>query len=224
MTKGHPNTIADHISDALLDAFLTQDPGFRPACETRVTTGLTLVCGEVTTDSVVDISGLVRGTLLSIGYDRSEFGIDGHTCGVLTTLDRESSDIGQGVDTGRARDQGMMFGYASDENDALMPAPVLFAHHLTKRLAQARKEGHLPWLRPDGKAQVRVEYEDGRPVGIHTVVMSAQHDPEIPQRNIRERLLDLVIVPALAGDLFDQNWCIFHVNPTGRFVIGGTPR
>ena len=221
VTEGHPDKIADQISDALLDGFLTQDPSSRVACETLVTTGLALVAGEVTTESFVDIPGIVRGTLLSIGYSRSEFGIDGHTCAVLTTLGQQSPDIGQGVDTGGAGDQGMMFGYASDETDALMPAPVLFSHRLTERLAQVRKEGQLPWLRPDGKAQVTVEYEDGRPARVHTVVMSAQHDPEVSQSTQRAELLEHVIGPALPEDLFDSNDCILHVNPTGRFVIGG---
>jgi S-adenosylmethionine synthetase len=221
VTEGHPDKIADQISDALLDAFLTQDPASRVAVETLVTTGLALVAGEVTTESFADIPGIVRGTLLSIGYSRSDYGIDGHTCGVLTTIDQQSPDIGQGVDTGGAGDQGMMFGYASDETDALMPAPVLLAHRLTKRLSQVRKEGRLPWLRPDGKAQVTMEYEDGVPVRVHTVVMSAQHDAEVSQDTIREELLEHVISPSLAGDLFDRNNCIFHVNPTGRFVIGG---
>lgn len=221
VTEGHPDKIADQISDALLDAFLTQDPDSRVAVETLMTTGMALVAGEVTTESFVDIPGVVRGTLLSIGYSRSEFGIDGHTCGVLTTLDQQSPDIGQGVDTGGAGDQGMMFGYASDETDALMPAPILLAHLLTKRLAQVRKEGHLPWLRPDGKAQVTMEYEDGRPVRVHTVVMSAQHDPELSQNTIHRELLDHVIGPALNGDFFDPENTIFHINPTGRFVTGG---
>jgi S-adenosylmethionine synthetase len=221
VTEGHPDKIADQISDALLDAFLIQDPRSRVACETLVTTGIVMVSGEVTTESFVDIPEVVRGTLLSIGYSRSEFGMDGHTCGVLTTLDQQSPEISQGVDTGGAGDQGMMFGYASDETEELMPAPVYFAHRLTQRLARVRKEGQLPWLRPDGKAQVTMEYRDGRPAGIHTVVMSAQHDPEIAQATIREELLDHVITPALPTELFDRSRCIFHVNPTGRFVIGG---
>ena len=221
VTEGHPDKIADQVSDALLDAFLLQDPASRVACETLVTTGIVLVSGEVTTDSFVDIPGVVRGTLLSIGYSRSEFGMDGHTCGVLTTLDQQSPEIGQGVDTGGAGDQGMMFGYASDETEALMPAPVFFAHRLTQRLARVRKEGQLPWLRPDGKAQVTVEYEEGRPARVHTVVMSAQHDPEVSQKAIREELIEHVITEALPEELFDPDDCIFHVNPTGRFVIGG---
>ncbi len=221
MTEGHPDKIADQISDALLDAFLEQDSASRVACETLVTTGLAIVAGEVTTESFVDIPGVVRGMLLSIGYSRSEFGIDGHTCAVLTTIDQQSPDIGQGVDSGGAGDQGMMFGFASDETDALMPAPILYAHHLTQRLSEVRKEGQLPWLRPDGKAQVTVEYEDGRPTRIHTVVMSAQHDPQVAWDELREELMEHVIVPALPEELLDPAECIFHLNPTGRFVIGG---
>ncbi|MFC1575184.1 methionine adenosyltransferase [Gemmatimonadota bacterium] len=221
VTEGHPDKIADQISDALLDAFLAQDPSSRVACETLVTTGLALVAGEVTTDSFVDIPGIVRGTLLSIGYSRSEFGMDGHTCAVLTTIDQQSPDIGQGVDTGGAGDQGMMFGYASDETDAFMPAPILFAHRLTHRLAEVRKEGTLPWLRPDGKAQVTVEYDNGRPVRVHTVVMSAQHDPEVAHATIQKELVEHVIASALPEELFDPNACTLHINPTGRFVIGG---
>jgi S-adenosylmethionine synthetase len=221
VTEGHPDKIADQISDALLDAFLTQDGDSRVAVETLVTTGIALVAGEVTTESFVDIPGIVRGTLLSIGYSRSEYGIDAHTCGVLTTIDQQALDISQGVDTGGAGDQGMMFGYASDETEALMPAPILFAHRLTSRLAQVRKEGSLPWLRPDGKAQVTMEYEEGRPVRVHTVVMSAQHDAEISQETIRAELQDHVIAPALNGDFFDPGDTIFHINPTGRFVTGG---
>lgn len=221
VTEGHPDKIADQISDALLDAFLTQDPDSRVAVETLMTTGLALVAGEVTTDSFVDIPGIVRGMLLSIGYSRSDYGIDGHTCAVLTTLDQQALDIGQGVDTGGAGDQGMMFGYASDETDALMPAPILFAHRLTKRLADVRKEGQLSWLRPDGKAQVTMEYDGQRPVRVDTVVMSAQHDAEISQTAIRQELIDHVITPALNGDFFDPENTTFHINPTGRFVTGG---
>ncbi len=221
VTEGHPDKIADQISDALLDAFLTQDSQSRVAVETLMTTGMALVAGEVTTESFVDIPGVVRGTLLSIGYSRSDYGIDGHTCAVLTTLDQQSPDIGQGVDTGGAGDQGMMFGYATDETDALMPAPILLSHSLTRRLAKVRKDGSLPWLRPDGKAQVTMEYDGERPVRVHTVVMSAQHDPEISNATIRQELMDHVIVPALNGEFFDPDDTIFHINPTGRFVIGG---
>ncbi|MFO8173506.1 MAG: methionine adenosyltransferase [Gemmatimonadota bacterium] len=221
VTEGHPDKIADQISDALLDAFLTQDSESRVAVETLMTTGMALVAGEVTTESFVDIPGIVRGTLLSIGYSRSDYGIDGHTCAVLTTLDQQTLDIGQGVDAGGAGDQGMMFGYASDETDALMPAPILFAHRLTKRLAEVRKEGQFSWLRPDGKAQVTMQYDGQKPVRVDTVVMSAQHDAEISQTAIRQELIDHVITPALTGDYFDPEKVTFHINPTGRFVSGG---
>ncbi len=221
VTEGHPDKIADQISDSLLDAFLTIDPQSRVACETLVTTGMAMVAGEVTTESFVDIPAVVRGTLLSIGYSRSEFGIDGHTCAVLTTLDQQSPDIGQGVDTGGAGDQGMMFGYATDETEELMPAPITFSHRLTHRLAEVRKDGHLPWLRPDGKAQVTMEYDGARPVRVHTVVMSTQHDPEVSQETIRQELIEHVISPVLPEALYNRDDCTFHINPTGRFVIGG---
>jgi S-adenosylmethionine synthetase len=221
VTEGHPDKIADQVSDALLDAFLEKDPESRVACETLVTTGMALVAGEVTTESFVDIPAIVRGTLHSIGYSRSEFGIDGHTCAVLTSIDQQSPDIGQGVDTGGAGDQGMMYGYASDETDELMPAPIVYAHRLTKRLATVRKEGHLPWLRPDGKAQVTVEYEGDEPIAIRTVVVSAQHDPEVSLSTIKREIQEHVIRPVLPAALFDRDACVFHINPTGRFVIGG---
>ena len=221
VTEGHPDKIADQISDAVLDSLLSEDPTSRVACEVLVTTGMALVAGEITTESFADVPTIVRGTLLSIGYTRSDYGVDGHTCAVLTTIDQQSPDIGQGVDTGGAGDQGMMFGYASDETDALMPTPILLAHQLTKRLSKVRKEGQLPWLRPDGKAQVTVEYEGNRPTTVHTVVMSAQHDPEVSQESIRRELVEHVITPALPEELFDPEECILHINPTGRFVIGG---
>jgi S-adenosylmethionine synthetase len=220
VTEGHPDKIADQVSDALLDAFLDIDPQSRVACETLVTTGMALVAGEVTTESFVDIPAIVRGTLHSIGYSRSEFGIDGHTCAVLTSIDQQSPDIGQGVDTGGAGDQGMMYGYASDENGEMMPSPLLFAHRLTYRLAEVRKQGHLPWLRPDGKAQVTVEYDGDRPVQVRTVVVSAQHDPEV-SFTIQQEIREHVIYPVLPPELFDPDDCVFHINPTGRFVIGG---
>jgi S-adenosylmethionine synthetase len=221
VTEGHPDKIADQISDALLDAFLEKDPDSRVACETLVTTGMALVAGEVTTESFIDIPAVVRGTLLSIGYSRSEFGIDGHTCAVLTTIDQQSPDIGQGVDTGGAGDQGMMFGYATDETEELMPAPLVFAHRLTQRLAQIRKSGYLPWLRPDGKAQITVEYDGPQPVRIDTVVVSTQHDPEVSQETLRKEIIEHVIAPVLPGQMFSRDDCTFHINPTGRFVIGG---
>jgi S-adenosylmethionine synthetase len=221
VTEGHPDKIADQTSDAILDAILADDPQGRVACEVLVTTGLALVAGEVTTNTYVDIPGIVRGTIRSIGYTDSSYGIDGETCSVLVTIGRQSPDIAQGVDTGGAGDQGMMFGYAVDETPELMPAPIMFAHRLTERLATARRSGQLPWLRPDGKAQVTLEYEGDRPVRVQTVVVSAQHSPDLTIEELRTEIIDHVIEPALPSELFDRSNCIIHVNPTGRFVVGG---
>ncbi len=221
VTEGHPDKIADQISDAVLDAILEHDPDCRVACETLVTTGLAVIAGEITTHTWVDLPAIVRGTLKSIGYTDASYGIDGDTCAVMTTIDRQSPDIAQGVDTGGAGDQGMMFGYASDENEALMPTPILLAHRLTHRLAEMRKKGRLGWLRPDGKAQVTVEYEGDRPVRVGTVVVSTQHSPDVTPRQIREEVIEHVIVPEMPPELFDRDRCTFHINPTGRFVIGG---
>ncbi|HEV2129982.1 MAG TPA: methionine adenosyltransferase [Longimicrobiaceae bacterium] len=221
VTEGHPDKIADQISDAVLDAILERDSAGRVACETLVTTGLAVIAGEITTDTWVDIPSTVRGTLKSIGYTDATYGIDGDTCAVMTTIDQQSPDIAMGVNTGGAGDQGMMFGYASDENDAYMPTPILLAHRLTERLAEARKSGKLPWLRPDGKTQVTVEYEGDRPVRVDTVVVSTQHAPDVTLEQIRKEVIDRVIVPEMEADLFDPAECTFHINPTGRFVIGG---
>jgi S-adenosylmethionine synthetase len=221
VTEGHPDKIADQISDAVLDAILEQDPAGRVACETLVTTGLAVIAGEITTETYVDIPAIVRGTLKSIGYTDSAYGIDGDTCAVMTTIDQQSPDIAMGVDTGGAGDQGMMFGYASDENDALMPTPILLAHRLTERLAAVRKSGKLGWVRPDGKAQVTVEYEHDRPIRVRTVVLSTQHSPDISLEQIRRELIEKVVLPVMPEDLFDPEDCEFHINPTGRFVIGG---
>ena len=221
VSEGHPDKIADQISDAVLDAILTDDPRARVACETLVTTGVAMVSGEITTSTYVDVPDIVRQTLLEIGYDRAEYGIDGHTCAVLTSIDRQSPDISMGVDTGGAGDQGMMFGYASRETEEGMPAPIMLSHRLTERLASVRKSGELPWLRPDGKAQVTIEYEDGRPTRIHTVVVSAQHDPGIDNDELRQAIIDQVVVPVLPEALFDPDHCIFHINPTGKFEVGG---
>ncbi len=221
VTEGHPDKIADQISDAVLDAIFKDDPMARVACETLVTTGVAMVSGEITTSTYVDVPDIVRETLLGIGYDRAEYGIDGHTCAVLTSIDRQSPDISMGVDTGGAGDQGMMFGYASRETDEGMPAPIMLSHRLTERLAEVRKNGDLPWLRPDGKAQVTIEYENGSPTRIHTVVVSAQHDPGIANDELRHAIVDQVIVPVLPDDLFDPEQCIFHINPTGKFEVGG---
>jgi S-adenosylmethionine synthetase len=221
VTEGHPDKIADQISDSVLDHLLAEDPDSRVACETLVTTGMAMVAGEITTKSYAHISDIVRGTLRRIGYTSATFGIDARTCAVVTSLDRQSPDIAMGVDTGGAGDQGMMFGYASDETDELMPAPIVFAHRLTKRLADVRHSGELPWLRPDGKSQVTVEYDGHRPVRIHTVVVSTQHDDDVAHQDLVEAVTSRVIDPVLPAELYDAGSCIRHINPTGRFVIGG---
>ncbi|HSG08468.1 MAG TPA: methionine adenosyltransferase [Longimicrobiales bacterium] len=221
VTEGHPDKIADQISDSVLDHLLAEDPRSRVACETLVTTGVAMVAGEVTTDAYAHVPDIVRETLTRIGYTNADFGIDARTCAVLTSLDRQSPDIAMGVDTGGAGDQGMMFGYATDETDALMPAPLLFSHKLTRRLAEVRKSGELPWLRPDGKAQVTVEYENGQPVRIHTVVVSTQHGPEVGQEDLVKAVKAHVVDPVLPAELYDPESCILHINPTGRFVVGG---
>ena len=221
VTEGHPDKIADQTSDAILDAILAADPNGRVACEVLVTTGLCLVAGEITTTTYVDIPAVARGTIRSIGYTDSSYGIDGETCAVLVSIDQQSPDIAQGVNPGGAGDQGMMFGYAVDETPELMPAPLMFAHRLTQRLATARKEGDLPWLRPDGKAQVTLEYDGDRPVRVQTVVVSTQHSPDIGLEELRAAIVERVIVPVLPAEFFDRSSCIIHVNPTGRFVVGG---
>jgi len=221
VTEGHPDKIADQISDAVLDAILADDPTGRVACETLVTTGVAVVAGEITTSTYVDIPSIVRSTLKGIGYTDAQYGIDAHTCAVMTTIDRQSPDIAQGVDTGGAGDQGMMFGYASDENEALMPTPILLAHRMAERLAQVRKSGELMWVRPDGKTQVSVVYEDDRPVHVDTVVVSTQHDEGVTNDEIRQGIIEKVILPSLPEGLFDADKATIHVNPTGKFVIGG---
>ncbi len=221
VTEGHPDKVADQISDAILDHLLADDPRSRVACETLVTTGLVLVAGEISSDAEVPIPELVRNTLVDIGYDDASYGIDGRTCGVLTTLDQQSGDIAMGVDGGGAGDQGMMFGYACDDTDVLMPVPVVLAHRLTAGLARLRRTGELPWLRPDGKAQVSVAYDGDRPVKITAVVVSAQHDPDVSQEQIHDALEQQLILPNLPGELFDPGEARIHVNPTGRFVTGG---
>jgi S-adenosylmethionine synthetase len=221
VTEGHPDKIADQISDAVLDAVISEDPRARVACEVLVTTGMVIVTGEITASRTPDYAVLARGTVSSIGYTDSSFGIDGETCGVLVSVDRQSPDISQGVDPGGAGDQGMMFGYAVDETPELMPAPILLSHRLTQRLAELRRSGRLPWLRPDGKAQVTVEYDGHRPVRVHTVVVSTQHSADIGLDDVREDVINQVIEPVLPPDLFERDRCILHVNPTGRFVVGG---
>jgi len=221
VTEGHPDKIADQISDGVLDAILADDPGARVACETLVTTGLACVAGEITTTTYVSISDIVRSTIAGIGYTDATFGFDYKTCAVLSTIDRQSPDIAMGVDTGGAGDQGMMFGYATDETPELMPMPIQLAHALTRALAERRKCGDLPWLRPDGKAQVTVEYENGRPVRIPTVVVSTQHADDIGSDDVRAEIIANVIVPTLPPEMFHARRAAIHVNPTGRFVVGG---
>ena len=220
VTEGHPDKIADQISDAVLDAILTEDSGARVACETLVTTGLAVIAGEITTDAYVHLPEVVRKTIERIGYNDASYGFDSLTCAVMSTIDKQSPDIAMGVDTGGAGDQGMMFGYASDETEELMPMPIVLAHRITRALAERRKSGDLPWLRPDGKAQVSVAYEDGRPVEVQTVVVSTQHDEKVSNAKIRREIIESVIEPSIPRDLMSRK-VKFHINPTGRFVIGG---
>ncbi len=221
VTEGHPDKIADQISDAVLDAIIADDPHGRVACETFVTTGLVLVGGEITTDTYVDIPTIVRDTIKEIGYVDATFGFDYLTCAVLTSIDQQSPDIAAGVDRAGAGDQGMMFGYATNETPELMPMPILLAHRLTQRLAQVRKEGILPYLRPDGKAQVSVRYEDGRPVRVETVVVSTQHAPDVSTEKLRSDVIETVILPVIPEEMIVKDKITYHINPTGRFVIGG---
>ena len=220
VTEGHPDKIADQISDAVLDAALKGDPKSRVACETLVTTGLILVAGEITTECYIPVAQLARETVRGIGYDHSVKGFDCDTCAVVVTLDQQSPDIAMGVDTGGAGDQGLMFGYATLETPELMPAPLHFSHALTRKLSEVRKSGQIEWLRPDGKSQVTVEYDGEKVARIHTVVISTQHADSVQNAEIRERVLNEVIKAALPAELLDAE-TIYHVNPTGRFVIGG---
>ncbi|MHC4462817.1 MAG: methionine adenosyltransferase [Planctomycetota bacterium] len=227
VTMGHPDKVADHISDAILDAMLTQDKKSRVACETLVTTGLVVVAGEITTKAYVDIPSVVRKSIKNIGYDDPVIGFDGDDCAVIVSIDNQSSDISQGVTQGKglhkeqgAGDQGLMFGYACRETPALMPMPIQLAHAITTRLEKTRQNNRLPWLRPDGKSQVTVEYENGKPKRIHTVVVSTQHAPSIAYKKLRKQIIEKVVLPVLPKRFVDKN-IIFHINPTGRFVIGG---
>ncbi len=225
VSEGHPDKVSDQISDAVLDAILAEDPRGRVACETLVKTGVVIVAGEVTTTAWVDVEALVRKTVLDIGYNTSEMGFDGASCGVLNIIGKQSPDIAQGVDRPDERsqgagDQGLMFGYATNETDVLMPAAITLAHRLVKRQAEVRKSGRLPWLRPDAKSQVTLRYEDDRPVGIEAVVLSTQHSPDVPTEQLREAVMEEILKPTLPTEWVDKS-TQFHINPTGRFVIGG---
>jgi S-adenosylmethionine synthetase len=219
VTEGHPDKMADQISDAVLDAILKQDPKGRVACETLLKTGFVAIAGEITTSARIDYSKLAREAVKRIGYTHSDMGFDGNTCGVLVAVDQQSPDIAQGVDTGGAGDQGMLFGYACDETPELMPAPIQYAHAVTRQLAKARRAG-LDFLRPDGKSQVTVEYRDRKPVRIDTVVVSTQHSEDVSNKRLKEAVLEQVIFKALPKRLLDKK-TKFHINPTGRFVVGG---
>lgn len=221
VTEGHPDKIADQVSDAILDAILKDDPNGRVAAECLVTTGVAVVAGEITTTAIIDIPKIVRETIRDIGYVNAEYGFDYRTCAVLTSIDKQSPDIAMGVDTGGAGDQGMMFGYACRESPELMPLPITLAHRLTRRLAQARKSGELAWLRPDGKSQVTVRYEGGRPVAIDAVVISTQHADDADNGEVHDRVREIIIKPVLPADFFDPDKTKVHINPTGRFVTGG---
>ena len=219
MTEGHPDKIADHISDAILDAILTQDPKARVACETLVTTGMAVVAGEITTTAKVNYKQIIRETIEEIGYNNAEFGYDSNTCSVIDAIGTQSPDISQGVDGGGAGDQGLMFGYACNETPELMPMPIQMAHNLTRQLSKVRRDGTVPYLRPDGKSQVSIEYRDGRPFRVEAVVISSQTaDLEIEQ--IRADIMEHVIKPVIPAELLDDN-TKYHINPTGKFVIGG---
>ena len=220
VTEGHPDKIADQISDSILDAIMAKDPVGRVACETIVTTGLALIAGEITTESYVDIPHIARDTIKQVGYTDASYGFDYHTCAVVTSIDEQSPDISMGVDRLGAGDQGMMFGYACKETPELMPMPIMLAHKLTRRLAQARKENILPFLRPDGKSQVTVEYIDDQPVWVDTVVISTQHEPDISEEELREAIIEEIIKAVIPSELLSPH-INYYINPTGRFVVGG---
>ncbi|MEM7050661.1 MAG: methionine adenosyltransferase [Acidobacteriota bacterium] len=220
VTDGHPDKIADQVSDSILDAVLAQDPQGRVACETLVTTGMVLLAGELTTSAKVDFASVARETIRQIGYDDPALGFDGNSCAVVSALDPQSPDIAMGVDPGGAGDQGLMFGFACRETEELMPLPLVLAHRITRRLAEVRRAGEVDWLRPDGKSQVTVEYEGSRPVRVHTVVVSTQHAPEVSAEEIRREVIARVVRPVVPAEMLDDD-TIFHINPTGRFVIGG---
>lgn len=225
VSEGHPDKVADQISDAILDEILRQDPKARVACETLIKTGAAIIAGEITTSAWVDLEDVVRKTITDIGYDSSEVGFDGQTCAVMSLIGKQSSDIAMGVDRDTeenqgAGDQGLMFGYASNETDVLMPAPITYAHRLVKRQAHIRKSGELNWLRPDAKSQVTFVYEDGKPIGIDAVVLSTQHSPDIKQSDLQEAVMEHIIKPVLPSEWLTADTKI-HINPTGQFIIGG---
>jgi S-adenosylmethionine synthetase len=220
VTEGHPDKIADQISDGVLDAIITKDPYGRVACETLLTTGLVVVAGEITTEAWVDIPKIVRETVREIGYTRAKYGFDCETCGVVTAIDTQSPDIAMGVDTGGAGDQGMMFGFACNETPELMPMPIMLAHKLTRRLADVRKEGLMDYLRPDGKSQVTIEYENRKPVRVNAVVVSSQHSDSISSEQLHDDMIEHVIKAVVPGEMLDAT-TNFFINPTGRFVVGG---
>jgi len=225
VSEGHPDKVADQISDAVLDAIIAADPRGRVACETLVKTGVVIVAGEITTSAWVDVEALVRKTVLDIGYNHSDMGFDGASCGVINIIGKQSADIAQGVDRKDERkqgagDQGLMFGYATNETDVLMPAAITLAHRLVKRQAQVRKSGKLPWLRPDAKSQVTLRYEDDAPVGVEAVVLSTQHSDDVSTKHLREAVMEEILKPVLPAKWIDKR-TKYHINPTGRFVIGG---
>ena len=221
VTEGHPDKIADQISDGILDAIISKDKQCRVACETILTTGIAFVAGEISTKAYVEIPDIIRDTIQEVGYTDATWGFDFHTCSVLTSIHQQSGDIAMGVDTGGAGDQGLMFGYASNETAELMPMPIVLAHRLTRRLAEVRKKKILPWVRPDGKSQVTVEYRDGKPVRIDTIVVSTQHSPDVTSKRIEREVIEQVIKPVMPKGIYDPVSVKYYINPTGRFVTGG---
>jgi S-adenosylmethionine synthetase len=221
VTEGHPDKVADQISDTVVDAILRADPSGRVACETMVTTGVAFLGGEITTNTYVDLPSLVRQTIKDIGYTSADYGFDGNTCAIITSIDEQSADIAMGVNPGGAGDQGLMFGYACNETKVLMPLPITMAHRMAQKLAEVRKNGTLPWVRPDGKTQITALYEDNRPVAIDTVVVSTQHDEDVSEKDLHDAIKTHVIEPVLADFGVDHDGYTAHINPTGRFVVGG---